>query len=134
MHEYGVAKSIIEAIETHVIQDHPPSRVKVILNPMYGISDETLAGALEISKKGTKLDETQFDVVLFDLNFTCRKCGKEFDAKDLIWGSGCDNCGSFELTPSEDPTSLGLVRIEVEGAADECLKVEGEGRDRAINH
>jgi Zn finger protein HypA/HybF involved in hydrogenase expression len=125
MHEYGVAKSIIETVEKHGTTGHPPSRVKVILNPMYGISDETLAGALEIAKKGTKLDGTQFNVVLFDLKFTCTRCGKEFGSKDLIWRGGCDNCGSFELTPSRDLASFGLVRIEVEKATGEILKVEG---------
>src|SRR3972149_5491253 len=102
MHEYGVAKGIVETIEKQAPEGRMPSQVKVVLNPMYGISDETLAGALEVCKKGTRLDGTQFDVVLFDSSFTCGRCGKEFRSKDFVWGSGCDNCGSFELKPSED--------------------------------
>ena len=135
MHEYGVAKSIIETIEKHGTGGLP-SRVKVILNPMYGISDETLAGVLEIAKKGTKLEGAQFDVVLFDSKFTCPRCGKEFASKDLIWGGGCDNCGSFELTPSKDLALFGLARIKVGGTARESLKVEGEGEhgDGAVHH
>jgi Zn finger protein HypA/HybF involved in hydrogenase expression len=126
MHEYGIAKSIIETIERHGISYLPP-RVKVILNPAYGISQETLAGVLEIAKKGTRLEKSQFDVVLLDVKFTCTRCGKEFRSKDLIWGSGCDNCGSFELTQPKELASFGLARIEVEGLPNEGLRVEGEG-------
>ncbi len=121
MHEYGVAKSIIETIEKHSTGG-PLSRVKVILNPMYGISDETLAGALEIAKKGTKMEGTQFDVVLFDSKFTCTRCGKQFSSKDLIWGGGCDNCGSFKLTPPKGLASFGLARIEVGVTTSESLE------------
>lgn len=124
MHEYGIAKSIIETIEKNGACS-PPSRIKVILNPMYGISDETLAGVLEIAKKGTKLEGAQFDVELFDSKFTCTKCGKEFASKGLLWGGGCDNCGSFELAPPKDLATFGLARIEF-GATRESMRVEGE--------
>jgi Zn finger protein HypA/HybF involved in hydrogenase expression len=135
MHEYGVAKSIIDIIERRGTST-PPSRVKVILNPMYGISAETLAGTLEIAKMGSKLEGTEFNVVLFDSKFTCTKCGKEFASGDMIWGIGCDDCGSFELKPSKDLASFGLARVETGEANRENLRVEGEAHhgDGAIHY
>lgn len=135
MHEYGVAKSIIETIEGHGAACLP-SRVKVILNPTCGISHETLAGVLEIVKMGTKLEKVRFDVVLFDAKFTCARCGKEFSSEDLIWGSGCDNCGSFELIQPKELASFGLAKIEVEGVPGEGLRVKDEKHhdDDAMRH
>jgi len=80
MHEAGIANSILEAVRTE-LDKRPgvvPRKVGVRVGELSAVDPDALGFALEVLRKGTKLECLQFEIEMCPRRHLCPECNFEF--------------------------------------------------------
>lgn len=96
MHELSIAAEVIEIIEEQAKQNNADKVVVVELEigELSGILSYALKTGLEISVKGTVLENTEIKLKEVEAEFECNQCSAIFKAHDLF--TNCPKCNSFD--------------------------------------
>ncbi len=83
MHEVGIAKSIYEIIESEAKKNNAGKvvKVKLLIGEFTGIVKEALEFALDVIKKGSFMEDTEFEIETVKLKTYCSNCDKTFIGK-----------------------------------------------------
>jgi len=96
MHELSIAANIIEIVEETVKQNKADkvTLLEIEIGEMSGVVSEALKTALEISVKGTIVENTEIKIFEVLGEAQCNCCNKIFDIHDLY--TPCNDCGSYD--------------------------------------
>ena len=96
MHEVSIAKSIYEIIESEALKNNASEviKVKILIGEFTGIVKEALEFALTIVKKGSFMENTEFEIETVKLKTYCKKCDKTYIGKNKAQFL-CPNCNNI---------------------------------------
>lgn len=92
MHEYSVARSLMEAIETTASAHDAGSvqRVHLRIGEHAGIEVDLLRSAFGLVRERTICSEAELEVVISPAQWRCSLCGKEIPRGTALRCSDCD--------------------------------------------
>lgn len=93
MHELSITQNVVATVEERI--DGRVTGVRVEIGPLSGILPDAVRFCFDVVCEGTRLDGAWLEIVEPSALARCRRCGTEFQPKDLI--VLCD-CGSAEVT------------------------------------
>lgn len=68
--------------------------VELEVGTLSGVVIDALEFALEVSVKGTALEDARIDIYQIDALASCNQCGQVFNVEDLF--TNCPHCHSFD--------------------------------------
>ena len=113
MHEIGIAKSILEAVQTEVSlhAGKCPIKVAIRIGELAAVDPEALRFCFEALTKDTQMQTLKLDIERWPACYACSDCGGEFSASQF--DSRCAICGS-ERTRFVTGDQLELTYLEME--------------------
>jgi len=123
MHEYGLAKDLLEAADREVrrLGGGVVSRLRVEIGELAGVSPEAFAAALEVAARDTPFEGAAIEFVHVPGRLRCEACGVQGSRTDLDLRdpspSGpwvCPRCGY--LLVAIEGRSLGIRDLIFESA------------------
>jgi hydrogenase nickel incorporation protein HypA/HybF len=113
MHELSLASSFIELAEQEAGKAGSTVilSVKVNIGYLSGVDVEAFRFALDISRKGTLLENARIEMELLPGRGTCRTCGAVFPVETEI--AACPVCTGTSVTISGG-TEFRIVSLEIE--------------------
>jgi hydrogenase nickel incorporation protein HypA/HybF len=96
MHELSIAENIIEIIENTVKENSADkvTLVEIEIGEMSGVLIDSLKLALEISVKGTVIENTEVKIYEIGGETQCNSCNNIFPIHDLY--TPCPECESYD--------------------------------------
>lgn len=96
MHELSIAVNIIEIAEETALANNASTIEAVVLEigEMSGVITDALRMSLDISVKGTMLENAVITIHEVAGEARCRQCGNIFPVHDLY--TPCVSCGSYD--------------------------------------
>jgi len=113
MHELGIAKAVLKAVQTEMLRypEASPAKVCVRLGRMTAIDEQALRFCFEAVVRDTNLDGLELVIELCPLRYHCRKCGLDFEVENPIFE--CPGCASKEIAcVGGDELELAYLEIE----------------------
>ena len=96
MHELSIAMNIIE-IATEERKKAGGGNIRSVeleVGTLSGVVIDALEFALEVSVKGTVLENARIDIHQVDAQASCNQCGHVFSVEDLF--TNCPRCHSYD--------------------------------------
>ena len=96
MHEISIAANIIEIVEDTVYENSADkvTLIEIEIGEMSGVMIDSLKLALEISVKGTLMENTEIKIFNINGETQCNQCGNIFPINDLY--TPCPLCDSYD--------------------------------------
>lgn len=113
MHEFSIAMSIVEAVETEAkkAKAHSVSSLTLDIGTMAGIEFYALDTALDMAIKDTILDSATITVNKITAKATCNDCSFEFDIVEVT--QLCSKCqGMFHTIISGKELKIRSIVVE----------------------
>jgi hydrogenase nickel incorporation protein HypA/HybF len=98
MHEVGVARSLIEAVEQRLREGGVQGRVRAVrlrLGRMSTVVPDSLRFAFEVLVKDSAIPEAKLEIEEVPVRARCRACGEGFEIGEPCFL--CGKCGSPDL-------------------------------------
>jgi|SRR5579862_684999 len=118
MHEMGIAYSVLHAVETEMHR-YPASRASKVclrVGQMSAIDEDALRFCFEAITRETEFESLELQIELCPLRYRCRRCGREFVAKEYV--SRCPDCASLEAECiGGDELELAYLEVEEHGTS-----------------
>jgi len=112
MHEAGLARELVEAVERELALKGTGGRVvriEVLLGRLSGMSPEALRFGFEHNSAGTRLAGAALEITETGATGRCRSCGAESETDELP--ALCPRCGGADV---EVELGRGLVLRSIE--------------------
>ncbi len=95
MHEFSIARSIVDIAEEAVANRKGKAVERIVLNigALSGIELDALAFVWEAAVKESVLEHSERVIHTIPASARCLECGKEFQPTDLL--DKCSHCGSY---------------------------------------
>jgi len=116
MHEYGIAKEIINVIE-ELVRNHKgsrPLRCMVQVGALSGINPEALDAAFPIAAEGSIAENMQIQTSIEPITCKCRNCNSEIRIEDYTDMLICENCGSSDIEYPSTGQKIFITKLELE--------------------
>lgn len=116
MHEYGIAKEIINAIE-ELAKNHKgskPLRCQIQVGALSGINPEALDAAFPIAAEGSIAENMQIQTSIEPITCKCRNCNTEIRIEDYTDLLICENCGSSDIECPPTAQKIFITKLEFE--------------------
>jgi hydrogenase nickel incorporation protein HypA/HybF len=94
MHEIGLCEALMEAVERRAA-GRRVAGVRFRVGVLHRVVEPSLAQAFELVSAGTVAEGAEVDLVTLPAKVTCRACGVESSADDLL--VVCPSCGGTKL-------------------------------------
>ncbi len=113
MHEFSIAISIIESVESEAKKVNAKSITSLVLDigTMAGIEFDALDTALEAAVQGTALSDTTIKVNRIQAKTRCSDCNHTFEIDDFL--TPCPQCGGL-FNDVYEGKEMKIKSIEVE--------------------
>ena len=97
MHELSIAQNIVEIVEEQAkkLDLISVSEVELDIGTVSGVIPETLEFVMDITIKGTLLENAKIIINIIEAKAKCRKCNHDFVIDDIY--SLCPQCCSYEF-------------------------------------
>lgn len=111
MHELGLCEAIVQRVVQRA-GDRPVARVRVRVGRLHHVHPEAFEQSFLVAAQGGVAEAAHPELVLLPVRATCRSCGEEAEADEMI--VACPSCGALEvvLTGGDE---LVLESIEYRG-------------------
>jgi len=113
MHELAITQSLFEIVLQHATQAQAKKvkSVRLVIGEMTGVVADSVQFYLELLSKDTVAAGIRAEIKMSPARAQCKKCGKDFTAKEMQWQ--CPACGNekLEVTGGKE---LFVESIEVE--------------------
>lgn len=93
MHEFSIAESMLDLIESALHGARPLDRVDVTIGPLSGISPEALSFCFSEIARSRGFGEPELAIRRVDARLICTDCGREYETSDFY--CFCPACGSM---------------------------------------
>jgi hydrogenase nickel incorporation protein HypA/HybF len=115
MHEYGIAKEIINVIEDNAKNNEgwTPVRCEVQVGAFCGLNPEALEAAFPMAVEGTIAENTQIGVSIEPITCKCRNCNSEIHIDEYIDLMICENCGSSDIEHPPSAQRIFITKLEI---------------------
>ncbi|MEV7970518.1 hydrogenase maturation nickel metallochaperone HypA [Sphaerisporangium sp. NPDC088356] len=120
MHEYGIAESILAAVEGRA-DGRRIRRARVQVGAMLRVAEPSINDAWALVAEGTVAEGARLDLVTLPIRLTCRACGKTATSVDPY--AVCPGCGAPDVD-TEGGDDLVLESIQLA----EATNVPGDSR------
>ena len=113
MHEYPIAKNLIETCERYAREQHATAvtRIHLVVGESSGILVESIAMYMDLIAGGTMCAHAELDCERIPARLKCTKCGALFIRQPFSFA--CPHCGG-----DGEPTDIGreflIKSIEIE--------------------
>jgi len=116
MHEYGIAKEIINVIEDYAKNNEgwTPVRCQVQVGAFCGINPKALEAAFPMAVEGTIAENMQISVSIEPIICKCRNCNSEIHIDEYIDLMICENCGSSDIEHPPSAQRIFITKLEFE--------------------
>ena len=116
MHELGLCEDIVAAVEQRAA-GRAVARVRVRVGGLHHVHPDAFEQSFAMAAAGGVADGARAELVLLPVRASCRVCGADAEADELI--AVCPTCGSFdvELTGG-DELVLELLEYAAPAGAD----------------
>ncbi len=113
MHEFSIAKSLLDLVEEEARKHDAKKvvRVELIMGVLSGVEPHLLEIAFEALKEGTMAKDARLILYIEGVSMYCESCKREFEKKEIDFL--CPFCGSFN-TIIKGGQDLILKSIELE--------------------
>lgn len=98
MHEFSIAKSLLELVEEEA-RKHGAKRVvrvELLIGILSGVEPHLLEIAFEALKEGTIAKDAHLILYIEGIKMYCEDCKREFEKEEINFL--CPYCGSFNTT------------------------------------
>ncbi len=109
MHEYSLARSIVEAAIRHA-EGRPVSVVRLRIGPLRQVVPDTLAFAFEVTARGTVCEGARVEQELVPCRLRCPGCELEWTAVQPDFR--CGACGRPAVVMSGDELLIESITVE----------------------
>ncbi|MDH2429034.1 hydrogenase maturation nickel metallochaperone HypA [Sphaerisporangium sp. TRM90804] len=113
MHEFGIAESILAAVEGRA-DGRRVRRARVQVGALLRVAEPSINDAFTVVAEGTVAEGARLDLVTLPVRLTCRACGNAGTSVDPY--AVCSACGSTDLD-SEGGDDLVLESIQLAEAS-----------------
>lgn len=120
MHEYGIAESILAAVEGRA-DGRRISRARVQVGALLRVAEPSINDAWAMATEGTVAEGARLDLVTLPVRITCRACGNAATSVDPY--AVCPACGNTDVD-TEGGDDLVLESIQLA----EATHVPGDTR------
>ncbi|MFC4586247.1 hydrogenase maturation nickel metallochaperone HypA/HybF [Sphaerisporangium corydalis] len=120
MHEYGIAESILAAVEDRA-DGRRIRRARVQVGALLRVAEPSINDAWAMVAEGTVAEGSRLDLVTLPVRLTCRECGNAATSVDPY--AVCPACGSTDVD-TEGGDDLVLESIQLA----EATHVPGDSR------
>jgi len=97
MHEYSLAKNIIEIIKECAVKQNSSraAEVIIVIGELSGVMPDALKSAVDLLVKRTEFSTTQFVYEIKKGKARCSNCGATIEVPDFF--IACKNCGNTSV-------------------------------------
>jgi hydrogenase nickel incorporation protein HypA/HybF len=121
MHEYSVARALLDLVAEHSARHGAPAvrRVVVRVGELSGVEPELLTTAYRHLRKGTPCADAELVIERAALRWLCSRCERDVAAAGAL---RCGACGSPLRLVQGDELLLDRVEVEVSDVPDLRLR------------
>jgi len=111
MHEYSVAASLLDLVETHARREHANRVVgiHVKLGELSGVERDLLLSAWQLVREGTICSGAPLEITPVRVRWACPECDRPMQAGALL---RCDVCGVPARLQEGDDLLLQTIHME----------------------
>jgi hydrogenase nickel incorporation protein HypA/HybF len=94
MHELGLCEAIVDRVEERA-RERPVARVRVRVGRLHHVHPDAFDQSFAIAAAGGVAEDAVAELLLLPVRASCRACGAESEADELVLV--CPACGAVEI-------------------------------------